>query len=90
MEFRESIDEEQASYCLKCGILGIEPGPGPGAATFAGACPYRGLQYFDIGDAAFFFGREATVDWVLNAFKESSRSGVQNRFFAIPGGFRQR
>jgi energy-coupling factor transporter ATP-binding protein EcfA2 len=79
VEFRRSLDEEDAFHRLVCGIRGVEPGPGPGQAIYAGECPYRGLQFFDVEHAPFFFGREALTGWLLNALRGD------NRFLAIIG-----
>ncbi len=82
VEFRETLDDEKALHRLDCGIRGIPPGSDPGEAVAEGACPYRGLQVFDIGDALFFFGREALTGWLLDKLR-TDRTG--NRFLAIVG-----
>jgi signal transduction histidine kinase/energy-coupling factor transporter ATP-binding protein EcfA2 len=79
VEFRHSLDEEDAFHRLVCGIRGVEPGPGPGQAIYEGECPYRGLQFFDVEHAPFFFGREALTGWLLDALRGD------NRFLAIIG-----
>ncbi len=83
VEFRTTLDDEQAFHRLVCGIRGLEPGPGPGQATYAGVLPYRGLQVFDVGDAPFFFGREARTEWLLDAIRPDRRP--ENRFLGIIG-----
>jgi TIR domain len=65
VEFRDSLDDQDAFHRLVCGIRGVEPGPGPGQAIYEDQCPYRGLRVFDVDDALFFFGREALVQWLL-------------------------
>ncbi|HEY2293642.1 MAG TPA: TIR domain-containing protein [Thermoanaerobaculia bacterium] len=82
VEFRETLDDEKALHRLICGIRGIPPGPDPGEAVAEGARPYRGLQVFDVGDALFFFGREALTEWLLDKLR-TDRSG--SRFLAIVG-----
>jgi hypothetical protein len=79
VEFRHSLDDEDAFHRLVCGIRGVEPGPGPGQAVCEGECPYRGLQFFDVEHVPFFFGREALTGWLLNALRGD------NRFLAIVG-----
>jgi WD40 repeat protein len=79
VEFRRSLDEEDALHRLVSGIRGVEPGPGPGQAVYEGECPYRGLQFFDVEHAPFFFGREALTGWLLDALRGD------NRFLAIIG-----
>ncbi len=79
VEFRRSLDDEDAFHRLVCGVRGVEPGPGPGQAVYEGECPYRGLQFFDVEHAPFFFGREALTGWLLDALRGD------NRFLAIVG-----
>jgi hypothetical protein len=78
VEFRDGLDDEDAFHRLVSGIRGVEPGPGPGQAVYEGECPYRGLQFFDVEHAPFFFGREALTGWLLNELRD-------NRFLAIIG-----
>jgi diguanylate cyclase (GGDEF)-like protein/PAS domain S-box-containing protein len=85
VEFRRTLDEEDAFHRLLCGIRGIAPGPGPGQAVFEGVCPYRGLQVFRTEDAPFFFGREALTEWLLTMLRPAPDSGWENRFLAIIG-----
>jgi hypothetical protein len=79
VEFRRSLDDEHSFHRLVSGIRGTAPGPGPGEAIYEGECPYRGLQFFDVKHAPFFFGREALTEWVLNELRGD------NRFLAIIG-----
>jgi tetratricopeptide (TPR) repeat protein len=85
VEFRGALDEEQALHRLVCGIRGLPPGPGPGAAVHEGECPYRGLEYFDVGHAPYFCGREGLTDWLLEKLRPSTRLAEANRFLAIVG-----
>jgi signal transduction histidine kinase len=87
VEFRRSLDDEDAVHRLACGVRGVEPGPTPGQAIYEGECPYRGLQFFDVEHAPFFFGREALTEWLLNELRPSTGSGTggDNRFLAIIG-----
>ncbi len=90
VEFRNSLDEDDAYHRLKSGVLGVAPGLSPGEAIYEGQCPYRGLQAFQPEHAAFFFGREARIEWLLNALRPAQsfdRSGTprENRFLAIVG-----
>ena len=84
VEFRRSLDDEEAFHQLVCGIRGIEPGPGPGVAIVEGFCPYRGLEAFGAEHALFFFGREALTGWLLDALRPAP-SGPEGRFLAIVG-----
>ena len=82
VEFRRSLDDEETFRRLVCGIRGEEPGAGSDAAPFAGECPYRGLEVFDVEHAPFFFGREALTEWLVVALRPTP-SGQENRFLAI-------
>ncbi|HEV3471196.1 MAG TPA: TIR domain-containing protein [Pyrinomonadaceae bacterium] len=82
VEFRESLDDEGALQRLLAGIRGVEPGPGPGGAALAGT-PYRGLKFFDVGDEAYYFGREAQTEWLLDSLRPTPRG--ENRFLALVG-----
>ena len=79
VEFRRTLDDEAAFHRLVCGIRGLAPGPAPGEAVYAGECPYRGLRFFDVQHAPFFFGREALTEWLLNELRGD------NRFLAVVG-----
>jgi hypothetical protein len=85
VEFRDSLDNPDAFHRLVCGIRGLDPGPSPGQAIYEGQCPYRGLRVFDVDDAAFFFGREVSVDWLLNKVRPATEAQPVNRFLAIVG-----
>lgn len=68
-----------------CAIRRLEPGPGPGQATYQGRCPYRGLEAFHAEHQAFFFGRQALTEWLLNALRRPPGARQENRFLAIVG-----
>jgi WD40 repeat protein len=92
VEFRRTLDDEDAFRRLVAGIRGREPGPGPAGAIYEGECPYRGLQFFDVQNAGFFFGREALTEWLIDALRPATLhrlstpcSDSDNRFLAIIG-----
>ena len=85
VEFHESLEEEEPFHRLLCGIRGVEPGPSPGEAVYQGACPYRGLEFFDVDHAPFFFGREALTGWLLDELRPAEGKGSENRFLGIVG-----
>ncbi|VFM99878.1 MAG: TIR domain-containing protein [Candidatus Kentron sp. G] len=85
VQFRDSLAEEEGFHRLESGIRGVAPGPGPGQAYFEGECPYRGLQVFQPEHAAFFFGREARVDWVLEKLRAGFGTPDETRFLAVIG-----
>ena len=84
VEFRKSLDDQDAFHRLVCGIRGVEPGAGLSGAAFEDACPYRGLEVFNVEHAPFFFGREALTEWLIVKLR-ASPSGQENRFLAILG-----
>ena len=85
VEFPDSLEDPTAFHRLVCGIRGLEPGADPGQAVYEGQCPYHGLRVFDVDNAAFFFGREALVQWLLNAVRPATERQSINRFLAIVG-----
>ena len=84
VEFRTTLDDVAAFQRMVCGIRGIEPGTGPDNAPFVGLSPYRGLMFFDVEHAPFFFGREALTEWMVTALRPASPS-EGHRFLAIVG-----
>ena len=63
VEFRHTLDDEAAFRTLERAIRGLPPGPDqPLTVT---ECPYRGLEFFDVQHAPYFFGRAALTDWLL-------------------------
>ncbi|HSS51576.1 MAG TPA: toll/interleukin-1 receptor domain-containing protein, partial [Thermoanaerobaculia bacterium] len=93
VEFHGTIEDEHALRHLIAGIRGMAPGPDPDTVEVAetmnvakavdgDACPYRGLQFFDVGDAAFFHGREALIGWLLAKLQPTRQD---QRFLAITG-----
>ena len=84
VEFRATLDEAEPFRRLVCGIRGVEPGDAPGQPVLEGECPYRGLEFFDVAHARFFFGREALTEWLLTALRRTP-AGQENRFLAVLG-----
>jgi WD40 repeat protein len=78
VEFRDTLDDEEALHRLVSGILGNTPGHGS-EGIVQGATPYRGLQYFDVNDSLFFVGRRTLTEELLDKL----RSG--DRFLAVLG-----
>lgn len=85
VEFRQTLDDENAFRRLLAGIRGVEPGIGDGNAAYEGETPYRGLHSFDIEDSRFFFGREALVEWMIDALQPARGARPGNRFLAVIG-----
>ncbi|MGE5073523.1 MAG: helix-turn-helix domain-containing protein, partial [Anaerolineae bacterium] len=54
-------------------------------APALGVCPYKGLSYFDEGDAELFVGREQLARSLMNRILALSRERGAERFLAIVG-----
>lgn len=85
VEFPQTIDDEDSFHRLVCGIRGLEPGPRPAEQTYSGECPYRGLLFFNVEHAPFFFGREALTEWLLHELRPLAESDDKTRFLGIVG-----
>lgn len=85
VEFHQSLDDEMEFYRLICGIQGKVPGPSLQQAAFEGDCPYRGLQYFDVQDDQFFFGRDALKGRLFNMLRPTIGPRQELRFISILG-----
>jgi energy-coupling factor transporter ATP-binding protein EcfA2 len=85
VEFRQSLDEEDALYRLVCGIKGIPPGRRPGATILQGECPYLGLKTFQPEDAALFFGRTAKIQELIDRLRNNFGTPKEERFVALIG-----
>jgi len=78
VDFRAGLDDADAFHRLVCGIKGVAPGPPEEVTPPEEICPFRGLAPFREEDAAFFFGREALTQWLVEALRE-------DRFLAVIG-----
>ena len=85
VEFRQSIDEEDALHRLVCGIKGIPPGRRPGATILEGECPYLGLKTFQPEDAPLFFGRTAKIQELVDRLRNNFGTPKEERFLALIG-----
>ncbi len=82
VDFHGSLNEERVLRRLVRGIRGERPGPDSEDAVAEGVCPYWGLDYFDVGDSAFFHGREDLTGWLLAKLRPTN---LDHRFLAIVG-----
>jgi hypothetical protein len=85
VEFRQSIDEEDALHRLACGIKKIQPGRGPGATIAVGECPYLGLKTFQPDDSPLFFGRAAKIQELVDRLRNNFGTSKEERFLALIG-----
>jgi energy-coupling factor transporter ATP-binding protein EcfA2 len=85
VEFRRSIDEEDALHRLVCGIKCIPPGRRPGATILEGECPYLGLKTFQPEDAPLFFGRTAKAQELIDRLRNNFGIPKEARFLALIG-----
>jgi energy-coupling factor transporter ATP-binding protein EcfA2 len=83
VEFRGSLDEEDALHRLVCGIKCIPPGRQPGATILE--CPYLGLKTFQPEDAPLFFGRTAKVQELIDRLRNNFGTPKEERFLALIG-----
>ena len=65
------IEDPEAIHRLISGIKGIAPGDSATKTRYNGVNPYRGLNVFDVEHAPFFFGREASVEWLVHELRTS-------------------
>ena len=85
VEFRATLDDENAFHRLLCGINGCEPGLVSGRPLTEGMAPYLGLESFKQEHAPFFFGREALTEWLMAKLRVAPGAKEGNRFLAILG-----
>ena len=85
VEFRGSIDDEEALRRLACGIKGVPPGHGPEVAIPEGEYPYVGLKTFQPEDAGLFFGRAAKIQELLYRLHNGFGTPKEERFLALIG-----
>lgn len=88
VRFYQSLEDENAFRRLVSGIKGERPGPDGDDKYLAN--PYRGLQYFDIEHADFFFGRDAVTQTLLSHIQPTdslqlSTEDSEPRFLAVIG-----
>ena len=72
VEFLKTLDDAREFRRLVWGITGKKP-PAEVEPRYEGVCPYRGLEAFGPGDAAFFFGREILTDWLVSDLRREVR-----------------
>ncbi len=85
VEFRQTMDDEDAWHRLECGIRSIPPGRRPGAVIQVGECPYIGLKTFQPEDAPLFFGRTAKIQELVDRLRTNFGTTKEERFLALIG-----
>ena len=84
--FAQSLDDDEAIPRLACYIRGTTPGLGSATLLDENECPYRGLQFFDVAHARYFFGRTGLTDRLVEKLRTSNAlSSFPGRFLAIVG-----
>jgi hypothetical protein len=82
VDFRgpNGVQDTDAFSRFVAGINGTAPGRGTelSPAPFLIECPYRGLEVFEEEHARFFFGREATIQHLVESLRPT-------RFLAVLG-----
>ena len=85
VEFLKTLDNAREFRRLVWGITGKKPAAEV-EPRYEGVCPYRGLEAFGPGDAAFFFGRENLTDWLVSDLRREVRAAARGvRFLAVLG-----
>lgn len=85
-EFEESIKEPKVFDYLLAGIRNEKVSYKElNSSIKRQECPYRGLDFFDVEHAPFFFGRESLIDWLIHEIKNTNSLKERNRFLAIIG-----
>jgi WD40 repeat protein len=85
VEFRRSLDDEEAFHRLACGIKGIAPGRRRGVTLLEGECPYLGLKTFQPEHAGLFFGRVAKIQELLYRLGHGFGTPKEERFLMLIG-----
>jgi WD40 repeat protein/Tfp pilus assembly protein PilF len=85
VNFEHSINDERAFHTLVAGIRGQAPGPSPAEAKYQGETPYRGLEFFDVKHAPFYFGRNELTSRCLGRLQTTLDTIDGHRFLAIIG-----
>jgi hypothetical protein len=86
IEFGDTLENEGAFRLLLAGIKGVQPGPGDAPFILPSAeCPYRGLDFFDVKHARFFFGREKLTEKLVSKLNASILARPATRFLGIVG-----
>ena len=78
VDFRSGLDDEAAIARLIAGIRGTAPADDAAGATLDRdlVCPFRGLEVFDEAHAAYFFGREALTQYLVEELRHDRFVGV--------------
>ena len=79
VEFRDSLDDQDAFHRLVSGIRRGEPRAGPGTAISAGKCPYRALRDIHVDHTAYDYRRDAPLQWQLNELQPPTAGQHPNR-----------
>jgi WD40 repeat protein len=77
--FETAVDEPAILAQLRECILG--PAPPPVSTD----CPYRGLRYFDVDDARYFYGRQELTNQLVEQVQTLASASGRLRFLAIVG-----
>jgi WD40 repeat protein len=79
-----TLDDQDAFDDLVRAVRGlsrrIKPPPGSD-----GQCPYRGLEFFDVGHAPYFYGREKLIELLIERLRSNFQTKGARRFLAIIG-----
>jgi formylglycine-generating enzyme required for sulfatase activity len=80
--FPKSLDDKDAFDEFVRAIRGLPPlRPQPASAE----CPYRGLEFFDVAHASYFYGREELTTRLLDKLRPDRQNKTASCFLAIVG-----
>jgi hypothetical protein len=83
--FPKTLNDDEAIHRLACYIRGTSPGLSPGEPSNKVECPFRGLEFFDVAHAPYFYGREELTARLIEKLKPSLQNKSTSRFLAIVG-----
>lgn len=84
VEYENSLNDPESFRRLLCGIRGINPDQAEDTSSEL-VCPYRGLQFFDVDDHRYFFGRKKLTQKLLDSIDPNQETQKPKRFFGIVG-----
>jgi WD40 repeat protein len=80
--FPKTLDDKEAFGELVRAIRGLRSFR---SRPTSDECPYRGLEFFDVAHAPYFYGREDLTARLVEKLRSSSQNKAPNRFLAIVG-----
>jgi DNA-binding SARP family transcriptional activator len=76
LEPSEALQLLERSILVRDSALGLGAGPSAGKDGGVVVCPFKGLAFFDVGDAEYFYGREQIVADLVSRLASGSFAGI--------------